>query len=239
MPTPDIPRGPAPVKFPTRLPSVRALLLWLIVACLLPVAIGAGVLSQIALRDGRAGLQNNTIQTTRALAQAVDGQLARAELIAQALATSDALARHDLAAFHQRAEALLQESHIGQSVLIYNIHGQQLVNTMLPFGQTLPRRGNVDQIERVFANGRPAISEVLPSPLTGRPVVSIAVPVFSGQKVVHVLCVEVALQQINRILSQQKLPPQWVVTILDNAGTIAARTHSPDKYVGKRASLHF
>lgn len=238
MTTRDTPRNPSPTPaaFPTQLPSVRTLLLWLVVACLLPMAIGAGVLSQMRLQDGRAELQNNTLQTTRALVQTVDGQLARAELVAQALATSDALARDDFAAFHRRAVSLLQASHSGQNVLIYDIHGQQRVNTMRPLGQTLPRVGNSDQIQRVFARGQPSVSEVvIISPLTGRPVTNIAVPVFSGNKVVYVLCVEIAPQQINRILSQQKLPPQWVATIVDKTGTIAARTHSPDKYVGKKA----
>ena len=235
MPIFDIPSTAAPATLPTQLPSVRVLLIWLVLACLLPMAIGAGILSQFRLQDGRAELQNNTMQTTRALVQALDGQLAKAELVAHALATSDALARHDFAAFHRRAVTLLQESNVGQRVLVYDIDGQQRVNTMRPFDfkQALPRQVNPEHVKRVFAGGRTSVAEVLPSP-AGSAVISIAVPVYSGPNVVYVLCVEISPQQINRILSQQKLPPQWVVTILDNTATIAARTRSPEKYVGKK-----
>ena len=239
MPLPFVPPGTAAATFPTRLPSVRTLLLWLVFACLLPVAIGAGALFYLGFQEGRAQLQDNTLQTARALVQSIDGQLAKAELLAQALATSESLARDDLAQFHQRARALLQESNFGQSVLLYDFHGQQRVNTLLPFGMALPKRLDPDQIARVFASGRPVVSDIFPSALTGRPVFSVAVPVFSGTKVVHALSIGIAPQQLNSILSQQRLPPQWVVTMLDKSGTIAARTRSPEKYVGKKGSPAF
>ena len=235
MPSQAIPLPTAPATRPARLPSVRTLLLWLVLACLLPAAIGAGILSQIRLQDGRAELQNSAIQATRALVQAVDGQLAKATLLAQALAASESLARGDLAQFHQRAQRLLDDAQIGQSVLLVDIDGQQRVNTLRPFGQRLPRHADLAHIARVFASARAAVSQVVPSLLTGHPVLSVAVPVFSGKKVVYALCVEIAPQQLASMVRAQRLPPQWVATLVDGAGTIAERTPSPEKFAGKKA----
>ena len=217
------------------LPSVRKLLIWLVLACLVPALLGGAALMLHEYQDGLARLQRDTLQTARALVQAVDAKLAQVELLAQTLATSDTLARKDFAAFHRRAQTLLQESSIAQNILIYDANGQQRVNIRLPFGTDLPTRANLAQIERVFASAKPVTSEVFLSPLTGLPMISVAVPVFSGGKVVFVLAACIAPQEFNRMLTEQKLPPEWVVAVLDSAGTIAARSHSPEKFVGHKA----
>lgn len=222
-----------PPRRSQRLWSVRTLLLWLVLACFLPGLGGTVFLLLQEYQEGRAQLQQNTLQTTRALVQAVDAQLHLAQQLAQALATSESLARQDFAAFHGRAQALLHQTNIGQYVVISTESGEQLVNTLRPLGEPLPARTNVEQLHRVFATGRPAVSDVFVSPLTGRPVVSIEVPVRSGGKVVFALSVVVPLQSMSKVLSGQKLPPDWVAVVLDSAGTIGARTHAPEQFVGQ------
>jgi PAS domain S-box-containing protein len=224
----------APAIRATQLPTVLTLLMLLVFACLLPALIGAGVLFYREYQDGRAQLQKNTLQTARAIVQTVDAQMNEVRVVAQTLATSDSLARQDFAAFHRRARTLLHASDIGQSLVIYDVHGQQLVNTRIPFGQPLPKRSNPVQVERVFATGKQVTSEVLLSPFTGLPMISIAVPVFSGVKVVFALAIHISPQQFNNILLQQHLPPQWMVSVFDSTGTIAGRTHSPEKLVGQK-----
>ena len=224
----------APLQ-PKLLPSMRTLLLCLVFACLLPAMIGTGLLLYREYQNGQTQLQTQTLQTARALVQTVDARLAQARVLGQALATADSLARHDFAAFHHRALASLHASGIGQRVIIYDIDGGQLVNTRLPLGQPLLHRVNLDQIRRVFATGRP-VAEVLPSVVNGLPLVSIAVPVFVGNKVMYSLNVALTTQEINGILSAQRLPADWVVGIFDSAGTIAARTYDPEKYIGHKGA---
>lgn len=216
-----------------RLWSVRTLLLWLVLACFLPGLAGTVFLLLQEYQEGRAQLQRNTLQTTRALVQTVDAQLRLAQNAAQALATSESLARQDFAAFHRRAQALLHATDIGQYVVISTESGEQLVNTLRPFGEPVPARANLEQLRRVFATGRPVVSDVFLSSFTGRPVVSIEVPVRSGGKVVFTLSVVIPVQSLSDILSQQNLPPDWVVVVFDGTGTIAARTHLPERFVGQ------
>jgi diguanylate cyclase (GGDEF)-like protein/PAS domain S-box-containing protein len=220
------------------LPSVRVYLICLVLACLVPALLGGAALLFHDYQVGRIQLQTDTLQTVRALVQTVDAKLAQAELLAQTLATSDTLARQDFPAFHRWAQTLLQESSIAHSILIYDARGQQRVNTNIPLGQPLPKRSHVAQVEHMFATGKTVPPEVLLSPLTGLPVVWLVVPVFSGTEVVFSLVIDdIAPQQLNSMLQQQKFLPEWVVAVVDSTDTIAARSISPEKFVGQKASV--
>ena len=124
-------------------PSVQTMLAWLVLACLLPGVLGAMVLLQRGYQSERQQLQERTLQTARALVHAVDAPLMQAQQMAMALATSGSLGRRDLAAFHQRAKALVGQGQFALSVLLYDAQGQQLLNTRIPYGQPLPTRANL------------------------------------------------------------------------------------------------
>ena len=213
--------------------SVRTLLVWLVLACFLPGLAGTVFLLLQEYQEGRAQLQRNTLQTTRALVQTVDAQLHLAQNAAQALATSESLARQDFAAFYRRAQALLHASDIGQYVVISTENGEPLVNTLRPLGAPVSAHANLEQLRRVFATGRPVVSDVFLSSFTGSPVVSIEVPVRSGGKVVFALSMVIPVQSLSDILSRQNLPRDWVAVVFDSTGTIAARTHLSERFVGQ------
>jgi signal transduction histidine kinase/ActR/RegA family two-component response regulator len=45
--------------------------------------------------------------------------------------------------------------------------------------------------------------------------------------------------RLGDILRRQNLPPDWITAIYDSNGTIAARTHKPEQYVGGKGSASF
>ena len=214
--------------------SVRALLLGLVLTCLIPGAVGVGVLVHRTYQEGRTQIEHDTIRTARALVQAVDGQLDKAKVMALALSTSTFFASGDLAGFHRRARALIQTEGIGADVVLSNASGQQVVNTSLPFGAALPRHGNAGQVHRVFESGQTVLSDVFIGGATGRPRVSVEVPVRVDGKVVYALGVNISLQQLGEMLSEQHLPAQWISSISDSTGIIAARSSQGERFVGKQ-----
>jgi signal transduction histidine kinase len=218
----------------TLLPSARTLLLWLVLACWLPAVVGTTIVFVNVYQDGRVQLEKSTIATARALIQVVDAELMRAQTVALALSSSSFLARHDFAAFHRRASALLQTTGVGTNVVLSDESGQQIVNTLRPFGEPLPLRANVAQVRRVFASGKPSFSDIFISQVTGSPVMTVHVPVLLNDKVVYVLGICIDAQQFNQILLKQRLPSDWITSVFDSNGTIAGRTHDADKFVGKR-----
>ena len=215
--------------------SVRTLLFWLTLACLLPAAIGTGVLFFHMYQGERAQFEKNAIQIARAMSLTVDVQLMNAQVAAQSLADSDELARQDFAGVHRRASALLEKTGVGSSFVLSDESGQQIVNTLRPFGEPLPRSASLAQLRQVFVTGQPAISDVFRGSVSGSPMISINVPVLSKGRVAYVLSVGIMPQQLNQILLNQRLPPDWVTGIFDRTGTLAARNHSPERFVGQKA----
>ena len=216
--------------------SVRALLLGLVLACLVPGVIGVGFLIFRMYYDGRTLIENNTIQTARAMVQAVDGQLDKTKVVAVALATSSFVQAADLQGFHHRARDLIQTEGIGVDVVLSDANGQQIVNTSVPFGSPLPRHGNPGQVLQMFKTGQPIVSDVFTGGATGRPRVAVEVPVFVDDKVAYALGVNIDPQQLGEVLRQQNLPATWISSIADRTGTIAARSRNAEKFVGQKVN---
>jgi diguanylate cyclase (GGDEF)-like protein len=218
---------------------IGTLLLLLILACLLPGILGVAVLFAREYLNGRAQLERDMIATARAMVQSVDTQLFKARITGQVLSTSTALARNDLEGFHRRAREVIATTRVGMNFVLTNESGQQLVNTLREFGEPLPRHGKPEIPRRVFATGLPEISEIYIGGVLRKPVMSIDVPVMDNDRVRYVLSVGVSLDDFNAILAAQHFPPGWVSAIFDNTGTIAARTHAPEAFVGQKGTVEY
>lgn len=218
--------------------SVRTLLLWLVLASLLPGVIGAVILFVHQYQDGRVQLQKTTIQTARALVETVDGQLLKVKLLAQALSTSPSLETQDFAGFHRRASELVQTTGVGTHAVLIDRSGQ-ILNTLRPFGEPLPRSGIPQRISRVFDTGETLISDVFIGQVAGQPLMSVDVPVRSNGRVVYVLSVGLKSQRLSDMLRDQHLPVDWVASVADRTGTIAARSRDADKFVGKKGAPEY
>ena len=221
----------------SRKPPVRRALVSLVLALIVPGVLGLLALLYQIYRDDLSRSHKDTLLTARAMTQAVDAELGRARTLALSLATSSHLAVSDLAGFHRRAQALLQTEDIASNVVLSNAQGQQVLNTLRPFGEPLAPHGNPVQVARVFDSARPAVSDVFTSATTGKPIVTVDVPVFAGQgKVMYGLSVVLAPQHLGDLLRNQKLPQDWVSSISDSTGTTSARSGGADRFVGTKVN---
>ncbi len=217
-------------------PGVRTLLLVLVLACLVPGAAGVVALMTRLYHEDLAQIERSTILTARALALALDGELRNAQSFAAALASSEHLARGDLAAFHERARALIKVSGIGSRVALTDAAGRHVLNTLRDFGETLSPLGNAGQLRRVIETGRPAISEAFTAVLTGQSAVSIDAPVRLDGAVAYVVSVMMDEKDFSALLERQRLPADWVSGILDHTGTTVARSALAERYVGRKVN---
>ena len=92
------------------------------------------------------------------------------------------------------------------------------------------------ELQRVFQTGQPAVSDLFVGAVAGRPLIGIAVPVRRDGQVVYVLSMGFFPDRLAEILNRQQLPASWVAAIFDSQGTVVARTHNPDRYVGQKGS---
>lgn len=215
------------------------MLLWLVLACLVPGMLGTGAMFALQLREGRAQLEHDMITTARALVRAVDNQLLVARASALSLAASEHLAAGDLTAFHTHAREVLAATGVGLNVAVSDVNGQQLLNTLKAPGEALPRHGHPPSVEQVLTTGKAAISPLYTGGVLGKPVLSIDVPVWRQGQVHQVLSLGLLPADFASILAAQRFPTEQLAAIFDSTGTIAARTIGAETYVGQKGTPEY
>ncbi|MDY7573257.1 hybrid sensor histidine kinase/response regulator [Actimicrobium sp. CCI2.3] len=218
------------------MPSVRQWLFLFVFVILLPGMIGAAFMFRHLLMENNAQWRQSTLEMTRSLMRDVDDEFGQLNLLAVSLAQSHALADNDLIAFDQEARALLAAAHLSNHVVVSDVHGQQLLDTQTALGTPLPRYGNAVQLRQVIASGRAVISEVFDGTAINPHAVAVAVPVVSKGKAIYVLSVFMQPGQLDTLMQRHHFPVDWIVSIFDPSGTIAARTRQPARFVGQKAS---
>jgi len=215
--------------------TLQGQLIRLVAASVIPAVLAAALLIGYSYDRQRAFTEDRALDVARALAQAVDRELARNQAALMVLATSPYLTSGDLAAFHRQAREAIGDLP-GDNFVLSDASGQQLVNTLRPFGEALPLRASLSQMRRVFETGKPAISDLFVGEVARGPVIALDVPVRRGDRVVFALAMGVFPDRLGEILARQKIPPDWVASIFDSQGTIVARTRAAEQFVGQKGS---
>jgi PAS domain S-box-containing protein len=188
-----------------------------------------------AYQDQRAMTELHTLETARALTIAVDGEFERFIATLQALATSQLLDRPDFVAFQREASDVLG-AYPGAVIVLADATGQELVSTPRNLGETLSKRANIALLRRIFADGKPAISDSFADATAADPPVAAAVPVLRKGDVVYGLTMGIPPAYFADILRRQHLPADWIASIFDGNGAVVARTHASERYLGHRGA---
>jgi signal transduction histidine kinase/CheY-like chemotaxis protein len=211
--------------------------MWMVAICVLPAWIGMGLLIVKIYNVERDRAIQNTIMTARALVLAVDSELGIARKALEVLATSSELRSADFAAFYKRASDLIRLGVLpGSNIVLTERSGQQILNTLVPFGTGLPPHANLEIVNEVFNTGKAVTTDVHWGPVAKAFGFAIIIPVFYEGSVKYVLTIGVFQQPLIDLLNRQKLPSTWVVSIFDPTGVIATRTHNPDEFAGRHGS---
>jgi diguanylate cyclase (GGDEF)-like protein len=214
--------------------SIRASLIALVAACLTPALLVSGYLVYENHAQHRARLERDAVLQARSLAAALDREISAVVSGLRVLSTSPALASGDLRAFHERARDALAFQIVDNYVMT-DRQGHQQLNTLRAFGMPLPQSG-APELQRVFEQGKPVLTDLFIGPVTGKPVIAVGVPVFSGGEIIYSLNAGMSPERIAGILQRQAMPGQWVAAVLDGSGTIVARSRDPETFVGQKAT---
>lgn len=213
--------------------GIRTSLAMIVVGCILPLSAVAGFLMFDYYQREQSRLTVEAISRARAIVSAVDRDFAIIQASLTVLATSTQLATGDFAKFHEEGLNALQTMS-GDSIILVDNRGQMLMSTRQPFGTALPKSNSPELLDRIRETGRPGVSDLFIGALVGKSLFSVGVPVrFNGDP--GSLNATVQPTQIGKVLTEQRLPDSWRGAILDRTGTIVARTHEMDKYVGVKA----
>ncbi|WP_309680677.1 ATP-binding protein [Polaromonas sp.] len=219
---------------PKRISSIRTRLAWLVAACLVPAFLMAAALVYAYYQNEQSRIVRESSASVLALSFAVDRELVSVETALLALASSPNLTSRNLAAFDLQARGIVQDQRIA-SVVLADLNGQQLINTLRPAGATLPRVGDLGLLQNVVATMKPVISDLFVGAVLRGPLISVGVPVKQDGKLLYVLIGGIVPTRFAEILAQQQLPADRLVAVLDRKGTVVAQNQALNSAVGQQA----
>jgi two-component sensor histidine kinase len=216
--------------------SLRLRLALLVAGTALPLIIFSAVIVYLNFKASERSAAERTVQGARALAAAVDRELQSTAAALQVLALSEPLRAGDLAGFRRQADAFLRRQHPDSNLVLIDRNGDQVLNMRQDPDAPLPKVAALDTVRKVFATGRPIVSDYRISPLRGRPIVTVDVPVEHDGGVAYDLSYSPTLALFGEVIRQQQPEPDWTVAIFDRAGITIARAPNPEQFVGRPAS---
>jgi signal transduction histidine kinase/CheY-like chemotaxis protein len=187
----------------------------------------------------RAGLERGLRETTRALSLVVEKELGKRETVARLLADSPYLdgapnpSDADLRRFYEQAKRATEG--LGGWVVLSTPKGQ-VINTLRPFGEALPKRLESQPPVFPYATSGPQLSGMAKGRVSGQLIASFQVPVVRNGQVVMNVGLTVLPADLQRLVAAQRLPADWFGAVLDSAGTLVAREPDPARWVGRPAS---
>jgi diguanylate cyclase (GGDEF)-like protein len=214
--------------------SLRLSLYLLVLFSLMPAFLLLAYLARSNYLLQKEQVYSESTLLARKISARLDREFTAIESGLKVLATSEHLASGNLRKFHQQAREAVR-SQIVYNYILTDEQGRQLLNTLRPFGSPLPATGTPPELAAVFREGRTVLADLFTGPVVGRPVIAMGVPVRVDDRVRYSLNIGLDPQALNAILRNERVPPSWLLVILDSSATIVARTRNTEQFIGQKA----
>ncbi|MBA5606736.1 PAS domain-containing protein [Duganella sp. FT3S] len=230
-----------PVHASPSLPSIRSQIALLVLACALPTVIGfAALVSQLYGRE-HAALREDTLEVARAVAAAIDRDLAQSASAAQALATSPSLQSGDLTSFREQAARLLVPQFPGSRFLLSDSRGALLPAPDETVASAFGARRNQARLRALLAATPDTASAAPPQPAVSvvydhdQALLAIDVPVRHNGKLRYALTVLLKPDRLARTLIEEHVTSRHSVALYNRDGVLVAHYGSGGNVVGQLA----
>ncbi|WP_434515748.1 diguanylate cyclase domain-containing protein [Dechloromonas sp. ARDL1] len=215
--------------------SLRTSLLVLVLICVLP---GAALCAYLVLANYQLEKRRVASETERLAGQILvelDRELAAMESGLRVLATAEPLKSGELYRFHEIARAAIK-SQTAYAYVLIDPQGRQILNTLRPYGASLPTSGNPTQLAEIFESGKTILTDLFVTPLAGKQVIALGVPVYGRDgTIIYTLVLGLLPEQLNQLLNRQPIPNGWLAAIIDGSGTVVAFSRDGEQFVGRKA----
>src|SRR5580765_7586521 len=159
---------------------------WLVIIAIVPAWAATALTITLSYQRARVMVESDTVDDARALMHVVDRDLTSATAAMQVLATSPYLTFGDITAFYDQAREVLS-AQTGNAIVLTDPTGQQIMTTLRPYGETLPRAGAPELLRTILETGKPAISDLFIGATSKRPQVAAGAPVIRDGRIVYSL----------------------------------------------------
>lgn len=203
---------------------------------MLPLIVFAVGIAVYNYKQDRSDATRRVLENVRSMRLVMDSEVQRMTGGLQVLALTNSLRNDDFPNFRRIALGFLDQYGKGGLVLISDRKGRLLFSSATEDTASLPPRGNLEIVEKVFATRAPQYSDLFTGALNGRQVLTVEVPVFRNGEVIYDLCFSPPISIFQDLVEKQRPDQQWTVSLLDAKGTVFARAPNPSETFGKRAS---
>ncbi|WP_119153397.1 PAS domain S-box protein [Caldimonas tepidiphila] len=220
--------------------SLRRSLSGLVLAALLPLALGAMIVQWQHWQARRASVQQGLRDTAQALMLAIEGELATERALLELLAASPLIDAGDWEGFRSYA-AEVTAKRPGTMISVLDPDGQVRLNTVAPLGAPLPNLlqmgredrqaewsgqhlplGSPETFRRVFEAAAPVYGNLHLNPQLKQPLVGLAVPVLREGRPRHALLLALTPERLSRLLRELDVDAEVRLTLSDRAGRVVA-----------------
>jgi len=203
---------------------------------MLPLIVFAVGIAVYNYKQDRSDATRRVLENVRSMRLVLDSEVQRMTGGLQVLALTNSLRNDDFPNFRRIALGFLEQYGKGGLVLISDRKGRLLFSSATEDTASLPSRGNLEIVEKVFATRTPQYSDLFTGPLNGRQVLTVEVPVLRNGEVIYDLCFSPPVSIFQDLVEKQRPDRQWTVSLLDAKGIVFARAPNPSETFGKRAS---
>lgn len=152
------------------------------------------------------------------IGQAVDRELNSMLTALRVLATSPSASPGEQAELYARAKSALDGT--GAYFILLDNNFNQLMNTRVPFGQTLPKIANPEPARQALSTRKSVISGVFFSDTARKWVFNTLLPVFPADGPPFVMVLTRNAEDLSSALSEQNLRGGWNASVIDAKGDV-------------------
>lgn len=203
----------------TRVQPIGRYVALLCLGTVVPTILCSALLLQQLVADQRVQAASRAQGSADRLATLLDSKLLSLTAVVQALATSPLLDAGDVAAFRSQARRATEGQDYG--LVLQTGQGERLLDTSSSIGLAASSPGASQALEAQSQSGRTSVSNAYRD-ASGRPLISISVPVMKDGAVRYVLS---ATQSPSRLLASISPPNAnrtWRIELVDRNGAQSA-----------------
>jgi len=216
--------------------KIRTYLIALIGSIFVPFTIFAGTIAYQLAEDERAASVEGLRSTVRALALAIDRNMADVSNSLKVLATAELLQIGEFEGLHRFATRVVNERPELQRLVLVRADGRVLFDTDTRYDAHAIIVAKSRGLDKALATGLPVIgSDIANDELLGARAIQVFVPARVNDEIKYALVASLRLFVISAIFRDQQLPDDWTGVVLNDQAVILGRSRSPEIYVGEPA----
>ncbi|MDB5814207.1 MAG: chemotaxis protein methyltransferase CheR [Rhodocyclales bacterium] len=204
-------------------------------AGVVPLAVLATFAVYSLMLDRQHEAQRTALDLSRALATAVDAELHNTMASLDGLVMASQLDQGDIVAFGPLAQRTLIHHPHWLAVILSDEQGHIIFKASSTENKPSLKVLGPDSLQQVMTTRAPAVGGILLGPQS-KYSFAIRVPVFRDARLRYVVSAAVVPDAIANVISRQKVPASWVVSVFDQHGLRVARSRQHDKYIGTQGS---